>query len=329
MKEIVFQNRNISKWEAFEKQIDGNDYMSLDSVSNLYTELNDDLSYARTYYPNSETELYLNNLLLKVHYLVHKKKEREKKSFGHFWIHVLPSVLKDNSWQTFYAFLLFAVGIAIGVLSANNDVSFARMILGDGYVNMTIDNIKNGRPFDVYAQSGEFEMFFRIMLNNVRVSFFAFAFGIAFGIGSGYLLISNGVMVGVFHAFLAQYGLLEETFLTLWLHGTIELSVIVFAGGAGLAMGKALIHPKTYSRAQTLKIHAMNGAKIIVGLIPFFILAAFIEGYVTRHYLTMSLGVKLAFIVPSAILIVGYLIVYPQVHYKLFRSHANRVGKAA
>jgi len=311
VKEIVFQNRNIEKWELFDKKLNDDQTLSYDEVSELYTELNDDLAYAQTYFPNSETAQYLNSLLLKIHYIVHKKKENNKKSLLNFWAIELPLSISINLKPIGAAAAVFIVGIIIGVISTLNDAEFARLFLGDAYMDMTIDNIKNGTPFDIYAQEGEFPMFFQIMWNNIKVAITVFAAGVLLNALTGYLLLRNGVMVGVFHALLYQYGLLKETFLAVWLHGTIELSVIVFAGGAGFILGNALLNPGTYTRVQALANAALSGGKIILGLIPFFVVAAFIEGYLTRHYLTMSISVKLIIIGLSAFLIIGYLVVYP------------------
>ena len=104
--------------------------------------------------------------------------------------------------------------------------------------------------------------------------------------------------------------------LTIWLHGTIEIISIVMAGGAGLIMGNAMLFPGTYSRLTSLKKGALTGAKVVLGLVPLFIIAGFIESYVTRLF-DMPVGLKASIIFASLVFMVWYVIIYPR---KLYRN---------
>ncbi|MDO6425098.1 stage II sporulation protein M, partial [Saccharophagus degradans] len=88
--------------------------------------------------------------------------------------------------------------VGIGVLSAIFDDSFIRLILSDGYVNKTLENIKNGNPTAVYNSGTNWGGFIGITFNNLYVGLKAFAFGITGGIGTAYVLLSNGIMLGSF-----------------------------------------------------------------------------------------------------------------------------------
>jgi uncharacterized membrane protein SpoIIM required for sporulation len=98
--------------------------------------------------------------------------------------------------------------------------------------------------------------------------------------------------------------------LTIWLHGVLEISSIIVAGCAGLVMGNSLLFPRTYSRMESFKIGAKNGIKIVIALVPLFIMAGFIESFITRQHLNTFYS--LLIIVPSFLFIVWYFIVYPQ-----------------
>src|SRR5690606_14594706 len=108
-------------------------------------------------------------------------------------------------------------------------------------------------------------MFFMISINNIRVSFIAFILGIFGGIPTALLLLYNGIMVGAFLQFFMQHQLLGETVTTILLHGAIELTAIVVAGGCGLMLGNAVLFPGTYSRGVSLVTHARRALKIILG----------------------------------------------------------------
>src|SRR6185369_2916397 len=92
-------------------------------------------------------------------------------------------------------FIAFAV---MAAFSAAHDETFVRGILGDGYVEMTEENISKGDPFGVYKNGDQASMFFSIALNNIKVSFYVFVAGITLGLGSIWLLFTNGVMLGAF-----------------------------------------------------------------------------------------------------------------------------------
>jgi uncharacterized membrane protein SpoIIM required for sporulation len=100
------------------------------------------------------------------------------------------------------------------------------------------------------------------------------------------------------------------------LHGTIELTSIVLAGAAGLRMGHSILFPKTFSRMESFKQGAKNGLKVVMALIPFFIIAGFIESFITR-YATMPLILKFVIIGSSATLIIYYFFIYPFKHKKI------------
>lgn len=113
----------------------------------------------------------------------------------------MPRTMHDARRELLTSFLIFVASALIGVLSAANDPDFVRLILGNGYVDMTLDNIANGEPMAVYNGSSEVPMFLGITLNNVMVSFNCFAMGLLTSFGTGYMLLSNGIMVGAFQTF--------------------------------------------------------------------------------------------------------------------------------
>jgi len=162
----------------------------------------------------------------------------------------------------------------------------------------------------VYKAHSEMRMFLGITLNNVLVSFTAFGFGILASFGTAYILLINGIMLGAFQYFFYEYDLLFTSALTIWIHGTLEIAAIVISGGAGITMGNALLFPGTYPRLYALRQGALRGTKIVIGLVPVFILAGFLESFVTR--LTEApIVFKLFIILGSAASLVYYFGIYP------------------
>lgn len=202
------------------------------------------------------------------------------------------------------------IGMSIGVLSAAKDETFVRLILGDTYVNQTIANIEKGDPMAIYKSQGQADMFMGITINNIKVSFMAFVAGVLFSLGTAWILFSNGVMLGAFQFFFYQKGLLLTSVLSIWIHGTLEISAIILAGCAGLVMGNSILFPKTYSRLESFKQGARNGLKIVIGLVPVFIMAGFLESFITR-YTQMPMALSLFIILASLSFVIYYFIIYP------------------
>ena len=310
MREAAFVKQNKEKWIAFEKAITNNSQITPDQLADYYIHLTNDLSYAQTYFPESKTLKYLNSITSEAHQKIYKNKKESKNSIISFWKEEFPLFFVNHHKMLFYAFLLFAIATAIGVISTINDDSFVRLILGDAYVNKTIDNIENGDPTAIYKSGGEIGTFLGITINNIRVALLAYAFGVITSLGTGYVLFSNGVMLGAFFTMFYNRDLLFEASKTIWLHGTIEISVIVIAGCAGMIMGNSILFPKTYSRRVSFVRGAKDGLKVVVSTIPFFIIAGFIEGFVTR-YSNMPVWLAMSIIFGSLLLILYYYIIYP------------------
>ncbi|TVZ15026.1 stage II sporulation protein M [Maribacter sp. MAR_2009_72] len=310
MREAAFVRQNKEKWIAFEKAIALGRNTNPDELANGYIQLTNDLAYAQTYYAESKTLLYLNELAAQAHQKIYKNKKENRNRIVDFWRTEFPLFFRQYHKTMGIAFLIFIVASAIGALSALNDTTFVRLILGDAYVNETLNNIANGDPAAIYKGGSEIGSFLGITINNIRVAFLAFSFGVITSIGTAYILFSNGVMLGAFITFFYTKGVFFEANKQIWLHGTIEISVIIIAGCAGLIMGNSILFPKTYSRRISFMKGAKDGLKVVVSTIPFFILAGFIEGFITR-YTNMPNWLAILIIAASLFLIVFYYLAYP------------------
>ena len=310
MREAAFVRQNKEKWIAFEKAIDLRSNTNPDELANGYIQLTNDLAYAQTYYAESKTLLYLNGLASQAHQKIYKNKKESQNRIFNFWKTEFPLFFKQYHKTLGTAFLIFIVASAIGSLSALNDATFVRLILGDAYVNETLNNIANGDPAAIYKGGSEIGSFLGITINNIRVAFLAFSFGVITSIGTAYILFSNGIMLGAFVTFFYTKGVFFEANKQIWLHGTIEISVIIIAGCAGLIMGNSILFPKTYSRRVSFMKGAKNGLKVVVSTIPFFIIAGFIEGFITR-YTHMPNWLAFLIIGSSLLLILYYYWIYP------------------
>ncbi len=308
MREAQFLKQNADKWKQYEHDI--HHFDNPDTFAERFVELTDDLAYAKTFYPDSNTSKYLNGLTSLFHQKIYRNKKEPPARILSFWQYELPFLFRQYHWQLLYSFLFFIVFTFLGVISAKYDDSFIRLILSDNYVNMTNQNIEKGDPFGVYKTQEETSMFFQIAYNNIQVSFLAFVLGITFSLGTVMLLMQNGLMLGSFEYYFFSKGLGLQSIPVIFLHGTLEISAIVIAGCSGLVLGSSLLFPKTYSRWHSLVKGGRDGMKIVFGLIPVFLVAAFLESFVTRHT-KMPLPVSYSILVLSLTFIIWYFIIYP------------------
>lgn len=310
MREAAFVKQNKDKWQRFESALQNNALATPNELSALYLEVTDHLSYAQTFYPGSNTSRYLNTLASKAHQKIYRNKKESRSRFISFFTEEFPREFYQYQKQLLLAFLVFALFVAAGSFSAATDGAFVRSFLGDAYVNMTLENIENDDPMAVYKKMGEMEMFLGITINNIRVALMAFVFGIFAGLGTLFIVMQNGIMLGSFQYFFYEKGLLWESVRTIWIHGTIEISVIIVAACAGLVVGKSILFPGTYSRLTSFVQGVKAGLKIVISTVPFFILAGFLEGFVTRHT-QMPDWLAILIITASLALIIFYYIYYP------------------
>jgi len=323
MREAQFLKQNAEKWKQYETEL--NTAVTTDTTASRFVELTDDLAYARTFYPKSNTEKYLNGLASRFHQKIYRNKKEKKGRIFWFWRYELPFLFKQYHREFLYSFLFFILFSLMGALSAKYDDNFLRLILGDEYVNMTNENIEKGDPFGVYKQDGETTMFFAIAENNIAVSFVTYVYGIFFSVGTVWQLFQNGLMLGGFQYYFISKGFGTKFITVVFIHGTLELWSIIIAGAAGLMLGNSLLFPGTYKRSESLIRGGKDGLKIVIGLMPLFLVAAFFESFVTRHT-EMPLAVSISILAGSLIFIVWYFIIYPIKLHKRIADATNSKG---
>ncbi|MBO6524997.1 MAG: stage II sporulation protein M [Balneolaceae bacterium] len=310
MREVTFLRKNADKWRSFEVALKNHRKVSPDDLAELYIELNNDLAYAQSCFAESKTAQYLNDLSIQAHNTIYKNRKERSSRLITFWSEEVPELFSYRLKELGAAIFVFLLFCSIGMISQQNDASFARLILGDAYVNMTTNNIEQGDPLAVYKEHTQLNMFYAITFNNIRVSFINFILGIFTVFGTGWIMLKNGIMVGVFITFFQSYDLLSEAMLVIFIHGALELSAITISGAAGFTLGNSFIFSGTYKRSVAFMKGVKDGIKMLISLIPVFIAAGFLESFVTR-YTEMPVFLSLFIIIGSFAFIIGYYIIMP------------------
>lgn len=311
MREVAFIKQNKEKWLEFEQGFSNKEKKSPDSIANLHIKIMNDLVYAQTYYPKSKVTLYLNKLAKTSFDKVYDSKRRNKNILLYFFLDKVPLLSYTYKKYIYISFIFFFVCFFIGLLSTFNDESFARQILGDSYVDKTLENIESGDAMAIYKSGSNWGTFIGIYDNNQRVGLNMFLSGLFLGIGTAFYIVINAIMVAVFQAFFYQQNSLFDSLKGIWIHGTYEIFGIIIEAAAGYIIGASILFPGTLKRFESFKIGIRNAFYIFISTVPFTIMAAFLEGYITRYSNSMPTIFCFAIILFSLVSISYYYLVLP------------------
>ena len=317
MREVAFIKQNKEKWLSFEKAIFNNDFKDPDELASQYIHIINDLSYAQTYYPKSKVIGYLNQLAGKAFQKIYKTKREDSNRIVRLWKTEVPLLMIQYKKYVAFAFIIFFAFVSIGVISAANDDEFVRSVLGNEYVDKTLDNIDKGDPVAIYKSGSNWGGFIAITLNNLRVGVIAFVLGVFVGLGTIYILFSNCIMLGSFQYFFYERGVFWESVRGIWIHGSMEIFAIVIEAAAGFIMGASILFPGTLSRFNSFKKGAKDGVKILISTFPFTFSAGFLEGFITRYSNIMPNFLSVGIILVTLSVISYYYLIYP---YKVKKS---------
>ncbi|NPA43633.1 MAG: stage II sporulation protein M [Chlorobi bacterium] len=311
MREAAFIRKNREKWRRMEAKITGEEPSDAAELSRIFIHIMNDLSYARTYYPKSKVNSYLNYLAQRLYFKVYHTKPGSMRRVVEFFKTEVPLIAYRYRAFIRLAFGFFFLFTAIGVLSAAKDDTFVRLILGDEYVDMTLQNIRDGNPTAVYASGPAWATHIAITFNNFIVGLKAYAAGFFAGLGTLYILMQNAIMLGAFQYFFYEHGVFWESVRAVWIHGTMEIFAMVIEAAAGLILGAGWLFPGTWPRLKAMARAARDSAKLYLSTLPFTAAAALLEGYVTRHAPHMPHWLAWAIIAGTGALIVWYYLIYP------------------
>ncbi len=257
-------------------------------LGTLYRQAASDLAKARAAEPFGDVALYLNRLVAKTHSVIYVDQSRPWENFWRFISADFPSLIRKHSKVVLFSALVFLMSSILGYHWMNTDPEWMRRFVP--MISMIIEQmageLESGPALLASGNIPEEAMpaiSSMIMINNIQVSVFAFASGITFGLGTAYLLITNGALLGgVAYLYLSRTMDYQIYFMAGILpHGVIELTAIVFSAAAGFLLAGALIMPGNLRRMDALKYHSRSAVRIMYGVVIMLIIAGLIEGFIT------------------------------------------------
>jgi uncharacterized membrane protein SpoIIM required for sporulation len=306
-----YQSRK-TDWESLsnlldrsQKQIQGLTPPEVQSLGRLYRAVTSDLALAQRDFPRHKVTQYLNLLVARAHAVVYRGEPLALKRLFDFYRRDFPRQFRATFVFTLVAMLLVVLpGLAGGISTALRPES--AMWLLPPEVHRLIPMIEQKELWtDIPVNERPYASAF-IMRNNIQVAFVAFGGGITAGILTLYSMMMNGLLLGAITGLTIHYGIGFDLWTFVIGHGVIELSVIFMAGGSGLMLGWAMLHPGLMRRRDALALAAQQAVKLLMGAVPLLIIAGTIEGFLSPAE-NVSWIVKWTVGIGSGILLYSYL----------------------
>lgn len=243
----------------------------------MYRQTAADLSNARERRVDAQLAAYLNQLLGRAHNLVYSGARPRSRGVLPFFTTTFPQVFRRTWRDTAAATAIFLAGGIAGTALSLADPGFQRFLLG----GQMMDTIERREMWTHGILAVKPLASSAIATNNLSVSFAAFALGITAGIGTAWLMLLNGVLIGTIGVACFRAGLGVSLWSFVAPHGALELPAIFIAGGAGLILGRAIINPGLLPRRDAVAQAGALSIRLLLGVIPLLLVAGAIEGFVS------------------------------------------------
>jgi len=264
----------------------------------LYRQTASDLEAVREDATSKQLATYLNQLLGRAHNLIYMGQKPKASALVHFYRDTYPQVFRATLPATTVALAIFLVTAVVAWALTLREPGFAYRLLGPHMIetieqrHMWTDSVVTIKPL---ASSG-------IMTNNLSVAFSTFALGITGGLGTIWMLIVNGLLIGVIGAATARAGMALQLWSFVAPHGVLELPAIMIAGGAGLEIARGLLFPGLLPRRESLVQAGGRATRLLLGTIPMLVIAGIIEGFFSPSAAPVAMKFALASVLFVALL---------------------------
>lgn len=271
----------------------------------LYLRASAHLAEAQGRFHDPGLEGYLNELVARAHAAIYSVRPRTIRGFVRLFVVRYPDAMRRTAPYVLVAAVILTAVVLVSWAWVLNSREAQAGLLPPAAREAIQQS--GGRSNDLGPPQGLSAF---ILFNNVLVAFLAFALGITFCVGTVFVLVRNALLIGVLAGSFQAVGHGGRFWALVLPHGVLELIAICIAAGAGLRMGWALIDPGDRPRGLALRQEAGEAVVVVVGVIPAFVVAALIEGFITGSAVPDALEVGLGLVV--AALYLAFLFGWPR-----------------
>lgn len=253
----------------------------------LYQRVSAHLSHVRGQYRDPDLNARLSRILGEARVVIYRRRGNPWRAAGRFFSETFPAAVWHSRAFLAVSFVCFFLpALGFGVWMANSPVAL------DAAVPPELQALIAEEEFESYYSSDAAQNFAgQVTINNIQVAFLAFASGIAAVVGPVAILVLNGMNVGVMAAVMHRAGEGAQFWGLILPHGLLEISAILVAGAAGLRLSWAIVAPGDRTRRDALRDEGMRAVVIVMGLALCFVVAGFIEGFITPSGLPTALRI--------------------------------------
>lgn len=254
-------------------------YDELEELAMTYRQVMHDYSLASSRYPGTAAVKDLRRLVLEATHFLHRDSASRWPDLRAFVTHGFPTAFRRALPSISITSGLFVLMTVFGLAATLVQPSMAFSFLS----SEAIEGVEKGELWtdSIFAVTPGAVASTRIATNNLSVVLTAWGGGILCGLGSLWIIILNGLMLGSVLAFTAQYNLSDELLTFIGAHGPLELGLICVSAGAGLHMGAAMLRATDRPRSVELNEKGRDSLTVLLGCLPFILLLGFVEGYVS------------------------------------------------
>jgi len=252
-------------------------------LGRLYRQATSDLAVARRDWGQHRVTEYLNGLVGRAHGQIYRNEATTWGRLRDFVLRGFPRAWRATLPFTIVAFLLFMLPAGAAFVVAYLDPNDASLVFpGAEYLAEQIRAEQEWWLDINNARAGNAAV---IAANNIRVTIIAFAGGMTLGLLTIWAMVNNGLLLGTVAGLSAHYGFSSRLWGFVAAHASIELSVIFFAGGAGLQLAWAVLHPGLLTHGAALRQAAQRAVVIMLGCVPLLLIAGAIEAFISPSQL--------------------------------------------
>lgn len=311
LSEQAFTERRAPDWEELEglARRAGRRARSLSAdevarLSPLYRDVCADLAYAKSAHYSAPLADYLRQLTASAHAALYGRARRSRSAVARAWLSAFPRAVRAHRVAMGLSAALFFGPLALGLVLAMRDPAFAFRVAPEGMLRPLAEAYARGFADGRDAGEGAMMAGFYVY-NNVGIALRCFAVGIFAGLPSAFYLVHNGLSIGATLGYVASRGAGFNLFTFIVGHGSLELTAIVLAGGAGMTMGWSVVAPGERTRLASLQACARDVIVIVLGAGVMLLMAAGLEAFWSAS--PAPAGVKLGVGGGLFVLVAAYL----------------------